>query len=47
LPRARTAEGGSRIAMGYFLVGHSELKAHQKQEFLRMKHGNSNFLGEM
>jgi len=46
LPRAKTAERGSIIAMGYFLVGHSELKAYQKREFLRMRHGNSSFLGE-
>ena len=46
LPRARTAEGGSRLAMGYLLVWHSELKAHQKGEFLRMRHGNSSFLGK-
>jgi hypothetical protein len=47
LPRARTAKGGSRIAMGYFLVGHNKLKAHQKREFLRMRHGNSSFLEEV
>jgi len=47
LPRAKAAEGGSRVAMGYLLVGHNELKAHHKREFLSMRHGNSSFLGEV
>jgi hypothetical protein len=47
LPRARTAEGGSRIARSYILTENSELKAHQKREFLRMRHGNSSFLGKV
>ena len=43
----KAAEGGSRVAMGYLLVGHRELKAHHKREFLSMRHGNSSFLGEV
>ena len=44
LPRAKTAEGGLRIVRSYLLVGHSELKAHQKREFLSMRQDNNHLL---
>ncbi len=44
LPRAKTAENGLRIVRSYLLVGHSELKAHQKREFLSMRQGNNHLL---
>ena len=44
LPRAKTAEGGLRIIRSYLLVKHSELKAHQKREFLSIRQDNNHLL---